>query len=187
MPDRSLIFNAKGAQIGYIEGDRVFDLAGRERCNYAPATGNLSELNGKRIVGYVSLDGTFVGLSWISDQLFGIPSGEVHPDRALAGNRPHLRPKKPNIQRPEKSGVLEPKDVSEHATAPQAENVVEHTPAVSKSGGDPEIGLNTSKIADEVPLPKRELIVDEPDPSTDDELFGRAIGMIRSALGKGSE
>jgi hypothetical protein len=39
MSDRSLIFNARGAQIGYIEGDRAFDLTGRERCNYARATG----------------------------------------------------------------------------------------------------------------------------------------------------
>jgi hypothetical protein len=30
MSDRSLIFNAKGAQIGYIEADRAFDLTGRE-------------------------------------------------------------------------------------------------------------------------------------------------------------
>jgi hypothetical protein len=57
--DRSLIFNAKGTQIGYIEGDRAFDLTG----NYARETGNLSELDGKKIVGYISLDGTFVGLS----------------------------------------------------------------------------------------------------------------------------
>ena len=51
MSDRSLIFDAKGAQIAYIEGDRAFDLTGRERCKYARATGNLSELNGERIVG----------------------------------------------------------------------------------------------------------------------------------------
>ena len=63
MSDRSLIFNAKGAQIGYIEADRAFDLTGRERCKYARTTGNLSELNSEKIVGYVSLDGTFVGLS----------------------------------------------------------------------------------------------------------------------------
>jgi hypothetical protein len=77
MSDRSLIFNTKGTQIGYIEGDRAFDLTGRERCNYARTTGNLSELNGKKIVGYISLDGTFVGLSWISEELFGKPSIEV--------------------------------------------------------------------------------------------------------------
>ena len=113
MPDRSLMFNAKGIQIGYIEGHRVFDLTGRERCRYARATGNLFELNGKKIVGYVALDGTFVGLSWISDELFGKPTGEVHPNRILARNqRPNLRSKKANVQRPEKSSVREPTDVS---------------------------------------------------------------------------
>jgi hypothetical protein len=75
------------------------------------------------------------------------------------------------------------------ATAPQPENLVEHSLAVSKSGGD---GSNTSKIvADEVPLPQGELTVGAPDPgkssSTENELLGRAIGMIRSALEKGSE
>jgi hypothetical protein len=50
MSERSLIFNAKGVQIGYIEGNRAFDLSGRERCNYARTTGNLSDLNGEKIV-----------------------------------------------------------------------------------------------------------------------------------------
>jgi hypothetical protein len=77
MSDRTLIFNAKGAQIGYIEADRALDLTGRERCKYARATGNLSDLNDEKIVGHVSLDGTFVGLCWISDELFGKPSGGV--------------------------------------------------------------------------------------------------------------
>jgi hypothetical protein len=63
MSDRSLIFNAKGAQIGYIEADRAFDLTERERCKSARTTGNLFELNSEKIVGYVSLDGAFVGLS----------------------------------------------------------------------------------------------------------------------------
>jgi hypothetical protein len=191
MSDRSLIFNAKGAQIGYIEADRAFDFTGRERCKYARATGNLSDLNGEKIVGHISLDGTFVGLSWISDELFGKPSGEVHPGRTVARNqRPRYRPKKADMQRPEKSSVKEPKDVSPRtATAPQPENLVEHSLAVSKSGGD---GSNTSKIvADEVPLPQGELTVGAPDPgkssSTENELLGRAIGMIRSALEKGSE
>jgi hypothetical protein len=84
MSDRTLIFNAKGAQVGYIEGSRAFDLRGRERCNYARATGNLYDLKSEKIVGYISLNGTFVGLTWISEELFGKPSGEVHPDRALA-------------------------------------------------------------------------------------------------------
>ena len=70
MSDRSLIFNAKGAQIGYIEADRAFDHTGRERCKYARETGNLSELNSDKVVGHLSLVGTFVGLSWISEELF---------------------------------------------------------------------------------------------------------------------
>ena len=193
MPDRSLIFNAKGNQIGYIEDHRVFDLAGRERCKYSGATGNLSELNSETIVGYVSLDGTFVGLSWISDELFGKPRGEVHPNRILARKqRPDLRLKKANVQLPEKFGVKEPKDVSPRtATAPQAENLVEHSSAASKSGGDTETGSNISKkISDQVPLLRGKLAVGTADPSqssTDDELFGRAIDMIRSALEKGYE
>jgi hypothetical protein len=194
MSDRSLIFNARGAQIGYIEGDRAFDLTGRERCNYARATGNLWDLNGEKIVGHISLDGTFVGLSWISDELFGKPSGEVHPDRTLARKqRRHQLPKKANVRRLEKSSVKEPKDVPPRtAKAPQPENLVEHSPPISKSRGDPETGSNTSeKVADEVPVPQGELTVGAPDPSksssTENELLGRAIGMIRSALEKGSE
>jgi hypothetical protein len=147
MSECSLIFNAKGAQIGYIEGDRAFDLIGRKRCKYARATGNLSELNSEKIVGYVSLDGTFVGLSWISDELFGKPSGEVHPDRTLARKqRRHQLPKTANLRRPEKSSVKEPRDVLPRtATAPQLENLVEHSPTVSKSSGDLETGSNTSE------------------------------------------
>jgi hypothetical protein len=192
MSDRSMIFNAKGTQIGYIEGDRAFDLTGRECCNYARATGNLSELIGKKIVGYISLDGTFVGLSWISEKLFGKPSGEVHPDRTLALNRRHHpRPKKAITQRPEKSSVKEQKDVPPRtASAPQPENLVEHSPLVSKSGEDPETGLNTSKmVVDEVPVPQGELTVPDPSKSssTENELVGLALGMIRTALEKGSE
>jgi hypothetical protein len=119
MSDRSLIFNAKGTQIGYIEGDLAFDLTGRERCN------------------------------------------------------------------------KEPKDVSPRTvTAPQPENLVEHSPLVSKSREDPETALNTSKtVVDEVPIPQDELTVPDPSKSssTENELVGLAIGMIRSALEKGSE
>jgi hypothetical protein len=135
MSDRSLIFNAKGAQIGYIEGSRAFDLRGRERCNYARTTGNLTDLTGEKIVGYISLDGTFVGLSWISDELFGKPSGEAHSNRALAKKR--------------------------------------------------------QKAADEVPLPDPEPTVSGQNStkasSAPDELVDRAIGMIRTALGNGSD
>jgi hypothetical protein len=194
MSDRSPIFNAKGIQIGYIERDRAFDLTGRECCKYARATGNLCELNGEKIVGYISLDGTFVGLSWISDELFGKANGEVHPDRTLVRTqrRDQIR-KTANLRRSEKSSVKEPKDVPPRtATTPELEHLVEHTPAVSKPGGEPETGSNTAeKVADEVPLLQRDLTVGAPNPSksssTENELLGRAIDMIRSALEKGSE
>ena len=194
MSDRSLIFNAKGAQIGYIEGERAFDLTGRERCKYARATGNLSELNGEKIVGYVSLDGTFAGLSWISDELFGKPSGEVHPGRTVARNQRLLRyrPKKSDMRRPEKSTVKKPNDVLPRtATAPQPESAVEHSKPFAKSGENPEVGFNTSeRVKDEGPVPNPEPSVGAPNQTkttTDNELLGRAIGMIRSALEKGSE
>jgi hypothetical protein len=60
------------------------------------------------------------------------------------------------------------------ASAPQPENLVEHSPLVSKSGEDPEAGLNTSKmVADEVPVPQGELSVPDPSKSssTESELF----------------
>ena len=191
MSDRSLFFNAKGIQIGYVEGRRAFDLRGRERCNYARATGNLTDLTSEKIVGYISLNGTFVGLSWI--ELFGKPSGEVHPDRALAKKqRLHQRPKKVIMQQPQKSNVEEPKDVPPPtATVPQAENPVEHSP-ITESGEDAQTGSNASEqVADEVPVPHREPTVSAQNStktaSTQDELVGRAIGMIRTALGNGSD
>jgi hypothetical protein len=100
---------------------------------------------------------------------------------------------KANVQRPEKSGVREPKDVSPPtATAPPVENLVEHSSADSKSGGDTEADSNISeKVADQVPLPRGKLAVGRADPSksssTDDELFGRAIDVIRNALEKRPE
>jgi hypothetical protein len=193
MSDRSLIFNAKGAQIGYIEGSRAFDLRGRERCNYARTTGNLTDLTGEKIVGYISLDGTFVGLSWMSDELFGKPSGEAHSNRAIAKKRQlHQRPKKVIMQQPQKSNVEEPKDVPlPTAAVLQPENPVEHSPN-AESGGDPETGSNASeKAADEVPLPDPEPTVSAQNStkssSAPDELVDRAIGMIRTALENGSD
>ncbi len=89
MTERTLIFNGKDVQIGYIEGNEVFDLAGRKRCNYIVATGNLYDSNNK-VIGHVSLDGTFVGASWRCDELFGKPSGEAH-----AGPQPSQNAKSP--------------------------------------------------------------------------------------------
>jgi len=45
MVERTPIFNAKGFQLGYIEGNAVFDFNGTQRCSYARATGNLCALH----------------------------------------------------------------------------------------------------------------------------------------------
>ena len=97
------------------------------------------------------------------------------------------------MQQPEKPDMSHPKNVSQqNATARQADNVVEHSPTVSKSGGDPDKGSNALKMAAvESPLPQIETSIGRPDSSqssyTDDELLARAMGMIRSALEKKSE
>ena len=72
MVERNPIFKAKTDNqiIAYIEDTEVFDLLGNRRCNYNPITGNLVELNGRRIIGHVSLAGYFIGLSSIAHELF---------------------------------------------------------------------------------------------------------------------
>jgi hypothetical protein len=72
MAERNPIFKAKTDNqiIAYIEDTEVFDLMGNKRCNYNPITGNLFELNGRRIIGHVSLTGYFIGLSSMADELF---------------------------------------------------------------------------------------------------------------------
>jgi hypothetical protein len=72
MAERNPIFKAKTDNqiIAYIEDTEVFDLMGTKRCNYNPITGNLVELNGRRIIGHVSLTGYFIGLSSMADDLF---------------------------------------------------------------------------------------------------------------------
>jgi hypothetical protein len=69
---RRSIFSARadGARIGYIEGDEAFNVSGQRRCRYDGQTGNLRDLRSGEIVGHVSLDGRFVGLSWRADRLF---------------------------------------------------------------------------------------------------------------------
>jgi hypothetical protein len=92
MAERSPIFSTKGdrPQIGYIEGNEAFDLFGRQRCSYSAATGNLCDFDSGKIVGHVSLEGNFVGASWIADELFGQRhDGEADADlRSIAGNPP---------------------------------------------------------------------------------------------------
>jgi hypothetical protein len=184
MAGRRLIFNGKDVQIGYIEGNEVFDLAGRKRCNYTVATGNLCDSIGERVIGHVSLDGTFVGASWLSDELFGKPSGEADADRSRARtHRARHRPKQASVQRP---NHLPPRT----AVPKEPEKPLAHSQPFS---GDPQAGLNTSeKVSDHMEkLPSvsnREPTDGELNPTTssagENELLGRAIGMIRSALEK---
>jgi hypothetical protein len=80
MADRSAIFKNKGGltRIGYVEGNEAFDLSGRPRCIFNAASGNLCDLDTGKVIGHVSLEGIFVGASWIADELFGqhaIPIG----------------------------------------------------------------------------------------------------------------
>ena len=78
------------------------------------------------------------------------------------------------------------------ATAsPQPEKAAEESQPFARSGGGQKTDLNTSeKAADEVLGHHPEPTVGAPDQtqsSAEDELLGRAIGMIRSALEKGAE
>jgi hypothetical protein len=67
-------------RIGYIDGGNAYDLAGRLRCNYSEASGNLfSTLDTGKIIGHVSLEGYFVGPSWIADELFRASAEEPVP------------------------------------------------------------------------------------------------------------
>ena len=63
--DRSL-----SEKIGYVEGNNAYDLAGNLRCRYDEASGNLFALDNRKVVGHISLEGRFVGLSWIAEELF---------------------------------------------------------------------------------------------------------------------
>jgi hypothetical protein len=98
MAERNPIFKAKtdNQMIAYVEDTEVFDLMGNKRCNYNPITGNLVELNGRRIIGHVSLTGYFIGLSSIADELF---SGRAEcqatvllPNQSNAATTPNSHP-----------------------------------------------------------------------------------------------
>jgi hypothetical protein len=79
MEERISIFSAIGdsKRIGYIEGAEAFNLSGQRRCRYDERTGNLRDLGNGEIVGHVSLEGRFVGLSWRADKLFRQFDGDV--------------------------------------------------------------------------------------------------------------
>ena len=92
MRERRPITSVKRAdqKIGYIEGDRAFDLLARPCASYDHATGLLRDLNTQMIVGYVSLKGSFVGSSLVAEELFPTPlqnGGEPLDDTFLSTER----------------------------------------------------------------------------------------------------
>jgi hypothetical protein len=63
--------------IGYFDGEGAYDLSGRLRCRYNEVTGNLSDPETGKIVGHISLEGRFVGLSWLAAELFPSPTMDL--------------------------------------------------------------------------------------------------------------
>ena len=197
MAERRLIFNTKGFQLGYIEGNAVFDLSGRRRCSYTGATGNLGDFDSGKILGHISLNGTFVGASWLAEDLFGKPRGEAHPDRLVKVQGPHSRKDSRKVQgantRVERATTQRPEDLPTKTT-PQLADPAAQAETLSKSGGDPEPGLSApDQVSDQLralpSVPDREDTHETPPGSTtpspaESEMLSRAIGMIRSALVK---
>ena len=189
---RLLIFNAKGFQLGYVEGDAAFDLSGRRRCSYTGATGNLGDFDSGKILGHISLDGTFVGASWLSDDLFGRPGGEARPDRLVKAQGAHNRKVQGARSRVARATTQRPEDPWTE-TAPQLADPPGHAETLSKSGGDPEPGLSAADQVSDQPqalpsVPDGEDTQGTPGSMTpspaESEMLSRAIGMIRSALVK---
>jgi hypothetical protein len=63
--------------IGYFDGEGAYDLSGNLRCRYNEVTGNLSDPATGKIVGHISLEGRFVGLSWLAAELFPSPTMDL--------------------------------------------------------------------------------------------------------------
>jgi hypothetical protein len=94
MVERNPILKAKtdNQMIAYIEDTEVFDLMGNKRCTYNPVTGNLVELNGRRVIGHVSLTSFFIGLSSIADELFSGRADAKRQSTCPINLRQHLQP-----------------------------------------------------------------------------------------------
>lgn len=178
MAERSAIFskNAGHPQIGYIEGNKAFDLLGRERCSFNAASGNLCDFDTGKIVGHVSLEGQFVGASWLSDELFGRrDDSEDHANVRSVAEAP--------------SHYLSGGDGE--AAAARLE-----LPPISIIG-DPQAGVSPWGDASVQPMPQSLVTVPVPEPmltaadpvaltstETEYESVERAIEMIQSVLEK---
>jgi hypothetical protein len=79
MAERRPIYSARkvGQQIGYVEGDKAFDLFDRPCAIYDSNTGLLRNESGA-VVGYVSLADIFIGSSWMARDLF-FRTGPIAP------------------------------------------------------------------------------------------------------------
>ncbi len=182
MVERTPIFSAKGFQLGYIEGNAAFDFNGTERCSYVGATGNLCDLKTGNIVGHVSLDGTFVGATWVSDELFGKPS-----DAAASHHPARVRGKLGS-----KNAIAEwPANA---ATQTMASRPSDAAPRPVNYPDDPENLSTSDQVVDDMRAPlSAPCLESDPRapgsviPSADEnELLERAMSMIRSALVKGN-
>jgi len=67
---RPIFSTRRPNEIGHLDGDNAYDLAGKLCCRYEEASGNLLDLDTRKVIGHISLEGYFVGLSWIADKLF---------------------------------------------------------------------------------------------------------------------
>jgi hypothetical protein len=185
MAERRLIFNAKGVQLGYLEDNVAFDLSGRQRCTYNGASGNLFDSNSKRVIGHISLDGTFVGTSWISDDLFGKPTGEARVNRPTGTLGANHQRKRASVKRSDTLPGTSKLEQSVDNPAPNAR-------LAFQTDGESEADVSSSEISDQElaqPLGGDRDPASEPSDSTTpappaDEVVSRAIGMIRDALAK---
>jgi hypothetical protein len=162
MAERSPIFSTKGEQIGYIEGSAAFDLFNRQRCSYDSATGNLSDSNTGKLVGYVSSENNFVVPSRIAAELFGRP-GEIDADLSNMVELPS--PSSGDSQLAAAGGSGAPGGVA----APARSEVFD--------GNPPETGFTWGEP--HAPDPTKSSVSED-----DIELLERAMRMIRSGLDK---
>jgi hypothetical protein len=66
--------SGSGQTIGYLDGGRAYDLLDRPRCEYNEATGNLRDSSTGKVVGHVTLDGRFVRVPWLADEVLPVPA-----------------------------------------------------------------------------------------------------------------
>ena len=106
MTERRPIFASRDTSqtIGYFDSEGAYDLSGRLRCRYSEVTGNLSDPETGKIVGHLSLEGKFVGLSWLAAELFPSPTVDLvqvasSSDRGAEADKEHSDSSDADIER----------------------------------------------------------------------------------------